>query len=90
MLGKPVDRSECGITPQTLNAYYNPTMNEIVFPAVILQAPYFDMTADDPANYGGIGAVIGHDRPWIDDQGSTFDGTGAMRNWWTPKRPNRI
>lgn len=85
-LGKPVDRSEWGMTPQTVNAYYNPTMNEIVFPAAILQAPYFDMTADDAANYGGIGAVIGHEiGHGFDDQGSTFDGTGAMRNWWTPK-----
>ncbi|MES2417160.1 MAG: M13-type metalloendopeptidase [Bacteroidota bacterium] len=85
-LGKPVDRTEWGMTPQTVNAYYNPTMNEIVFPAAILQAPFFDMTADDAVNYGGIGAVIGHEiGHGFDDQGSTFDGTGAMRNWWTDK-----
>lgn len=85
-LGKPVDRSEWGMTPQTVNAYYNPTMNEIVFPAAILQPPFFDMSADDAVNYGGIGAVIGHEiGHGFDDQGSTFDGTGAMRNWWTAK-----
>jgi putative endopeptidase len=85
-LGKPVDRTEWGMTPQTVNAYYNPSMNEIVFPAAILQPPFFDMTADDAVNYGGIGAVIGHEiGHGFDDQGSTFDGTGAMRNWWTAK-----
>lgn len=83
-LGKKVDRSEWGMTPQTVNAYYNPTLNEIVFPAAILQPPYFDMTADDAVNYGGIGAVIGHEiGHGFDDQGSTFDGNGVMRNWWT-------
>lgn len=85
-LGKPVDRAEWGMTPQTVNAYYNPTMNEIVFPAAILQPPFFDMKADDAVNYGGIGAVIGHEvGHGFDDQGSTFDGDGVMRNWWTKK-----
>ncbi|HKG04953.1 MAG TPA: M13-type metalloendopeptidase [Pedobacter sp.] len=85
-LGKPVDRSEWGMTPQTVNAYYNPTMNEIVFPAAILQPPFFNMEAEDAVNYGGIGAVIGHEvGHGFDDQGSTFDGDGVMRNWWTPK-----
>ncbi|MNY16704.1 Neutral endopeptidase [compost metagenome] len=74
------------MTPQTVNAYYNPTMNEIVFPAAILQPPFFDMSADDAVNYGGIGAVIGHEiGHGFDDQGSTFDGDGVMRNWWTKK-----
>ncbi|KEQ31520.1 peptidase M13 [Pedobacter antarcticus 4BY] len=83
-LGKPVDRSEWGMTPQTVNAYYNPPLNEIVFPAAILQPPFFDMNADDAVNYGGIGAVIGHEiGHGFDDQGSTFDGDGVMRNWWT-------
>nr|WP_121270784.1 M13 family metallopeptidase [Pedobacter schmidteae] len=85
-LGKPVDRTEWGMTPQTVNAYYNPPMNEIVFPAAILQPPFFDMNADDAVNYGGIGAVIGHEiGHGFDDQGSTFDGDGVMRNWWTKK-----
>ncbi|MGO4773463.1 M13 family metallopeptidase [Flavobacterium sp. W22_SRS_FK3] len=85
-LGKPVDRTEWGMTPQTVNAYYNPTQNEIVFPAAILQAPFFDATVEDAVNYGGIGAVIGHEiGHGFDDQGSTFDGDGMMRNWWTPK-----
>ncbi|KIO77180.1 peptidase M13 [Pedobacter lusitanus] len=83
-LGTPVDRSEWGMTPQTVNAYYNPPLNEIVFPAAILQPPFFDMNADDAVNYGGIGAVIGHEiGHGFDDQGSTFDGDGVMRNWWT-------
>ena len=85
-LGKPMDRDEWGMTPQTVNAYYNPTLNEIVFPAAILQPPFFDMNADDAVNYGGIGAVIGHEiGHGFDDQGSTFDGDGVMRNWWTEK-----
>jgi len=85
-LGKAVDRTEWGMTPQTVNAYYNPRLNEIVFPAAILQPPYFDMTVEDAVNYGGIGAVIGHEiGHGFDDQGSTFDGDGVMRNWWTPK-----
>ncbi|WP_395063284.1 M13 family metallopeptidase [Flavobacterium sp.] len=84
-LGKPVDRTEWGMTPQTVNAYYNPTLNEIVFPAAILQPPFFDLKADDAVNYGGIGAVIGHEiGHGFDDQGSTFNGDGVMKNWWTP------
>ena len=83
-LGKPVDRSEWGMTPQTINAYYNPLFNEIVFPAAILQPPFFDMKADDAVNYGGIGAVIGHEiGHGFDDQGSKYDGDGNMKNWWT-------
>ncbi|MCU1573814.1 MAG: peptidase [Micrococcaceae bacterium] len=83
-IGAPIDRQEWLMTPQTVNAYYNPTMNEIVFPAAILQPPFFDADADDAANYGGIGAVIGHEiGHGFDDQGSQFDGTGALRNWWT-------
>ena len=83
-LGKPVDRLEWGMTPQTVNAYYNPTMNEIVFPAAILQPPFFDAQADDAANYGGIGAVIGHEiGHGFDDQGSKSDGDGNLVNWWT-------
>jgi putative endopeptidase len=81
---KPVDRTEWGMTPQTVNAYYDPTKNEIVFPAAILQPPFFDMKADDAANYGAIGAVIGHEiSHGFDDQGSQFDGDGKLRNWWT-------
>ena len=83
-LGKPVDRDEWAMTPQTVNAYYNPSLNEIVFPAAILQPPFFDVDADDAANYGAIGAVIGHEiGHGFDDNGSKFDGTGAMVNWWT-------
>lgn len=83
-LGGPIDKTEWGMNPQTLNAYYNPSMNEIVFPAAILQPPFFDMSADDAVNYGAIGAVIGHEiGHGFDDQGSTYDGDGAMRNWWT-------
>ncbi len=83
-LGKPVDRREWGMTPQTVNAYYNPSLNEIVFPAAILQPPFFDLKADDAVNYGGIGAVIGHEiGHGFDDQGATFDGDGVMKNWWT-------
>ena len=82
--GQPVDRTEWGMTPQTVNAYYNPSMNEIVFPAAILQPPFFDMKADDAVNYGAIGAVIGHEiSHGFDDQGSQFDGEGRLRNWWT-------
>ena len=84
-LGKKVDRTEWGMNPQTVNAYYNPTLNEIVFPAAILQPPFFDINADDAVNYGGIGAVIGHEiGHGFDDQGSTFDGDGVLKNWWTP------
>ena len=83
-IGGPIDRDEWYMTPQTVNAYYNPTMNEIVFPAAILQPPFFHADADDAVNYGAIGAVIGHEiGHGFDDQGSHFDGTGAMRNWWT-------
>jgi putative endopeptidase len=83
-LGKPVDRKEWRMTPQTVNAYYNANMNEIVFPAAILQPPFFDMDVDDAVNYGAIGAVIGHEiGHGFDDQGSKFDGTGNMINWWT-------
>ena len=82
--GGPVWKHEWGMTPQTVNAYYNPTANEIVFPAAILQPPFFDMNAEDAVNYGGIGAVIGHEiGHGFDDAGSTFDGDGALRNWWT-------
>ncbi|MCO5054950.1 M13-type metalloendopeptidase [Thermomonas sp.] len=84
-IGKPVDRSEWGMTPQTVNAYYNPLMNEIVFPAAILQPPFFDPKADPALNYGGIGAVIGHEMMHgYDDQGSQFDAHGNFNNWWTP------
>ncbi|HEX7769968.1 MAG TPA: M13 family metallopeptidase [Dokdonella sp.] len=83
-IGKPVDRSEWFMTPQTVNAYYSPTMNEIVFPAAILQPPFFDAKADDALNYGGIGAVIGHEMSHgYDDQGSQFDAAGNYANWWT-------
>jgi putative endopeptidase len=82
--GKPVDRTEWGMTPQTVNAYYNPSSNEIVFPAAILEPPFFDVGADDAANYGAIGAVIGHEiSHGFDDQGSKFDGEGRLRDWWT-------
>jgi putative endopeptidase len=83
-LGKPVDRTEWGMTPQTVNAYYNPGMNEIVFPAAILQPPFFDLKADDAVNYGGIGAVIGHEiGHGFDDQGAKFDGDGNLKDWWS-------
>ena len=72
------------MTPQTVNAYYNPGLNEIVFPAAILQPPFFDVDADDAVNYGGIGAVIGHEiGHGFDDQGSQYDGDGTLRDWWT-------
>lgn len=81
---KPVDRDEWGMTPQTVNAYYNPTTNEICFPAAILQAPYFDMNNDDASNYGAIGVVIGHEMTHgFDDQGRNFDQNGNMTDWWT-------
>lgn len=83
-LGKPIDRNEWQMTPQTVNAYYNPELNEIVFPAAILQPPFFNAQADEAANYGGIGAVIGHEiSHGFDDQGSQFDGAGNLRDWWT-------
>ena len=85
-LGKPTDKTEWGMTPQTVNAYYNPTTNEICFPAGILQKPFFDPNADEPVNYGGIGVVIGHEMSHgFDDQGSMFDAKGNMVNWWTPE-----
>jgi predicted metalloendopeptidase len=85
-LKKPVDRDEWWMTPQTVNAYYDPGMNEIVFPAAILQPPFFNADADDAVNYGGIGAVIGHEIGHaFDDQGSKYDGDGRLRNWWTPQ-----
>ncbi|WP_241739060.1 M13 family metallopeptidase [Pontibacter beigongshangensis] len=83
-LGKPVDRTKWGMTPPTVNAYYSPVMNEIVFPAGILQFPFFDPKADDAVNYGGIGAVIGHEiSHGFDDSGSQYDKDGTLRNWWT-------
>ena len=83
-IGKPVDRDEWHMAPQTVNAYYNPVMNEIVFPAAILQPPFFGLNHDDAVNYGGIGAVIGHEiGHGFDDQGSKYDGDGALNNWWT-------
>src|SRR5699024_2920565 len=85
-LGGPVDRDEWFLTPQTVNAYYNPGLNEIVFPAAILQPPFFDAEGDDADNYGGIGAVIGHEiGHGFDDAGSTFDGRGNLRDWWSPE-----
>ncbi len=83
-IGKPVDLNEWGMTPQTLNAYYHPIRNEIVFPAAILQPPFFSAQVDDPLNYGAIGAVIGHEiTHGFDDSGSQFDAEGKLRNWWT-------
>ncbi|VAW34730.1 Peptidase, M13 family [hydrothermal vent metagenome] len=83
-LGQPIDRTEWSMNPQTVNAYYNPTKNEIVFPAGILQPPFFNLAADDAVNYGGIGAVIGHEMGHgFDDQGSLFDGDGNLNSWWT-------
>jgi putative endopeptidase len=85
-IGEPVDRKEWLMSPQTVNAYYHPRMNEIVFPAAILQPPFFDPEADDAANYGGIGAVIGHEiGHGFDDQGSKYDGEGTMTDWWEPE-----
>lgn len=83
-IGQPTDRDEWGMTPQTVNAYYNPTTNEICFPAAILQPPFFNADADDPVNYGGIGVVIGHEMSHgFDDQGRLFDANGNMVSWWT-------
>ncbi|MGI8437824.1 MAG: M13 family metallopeptidase [Chthoniobacterales bacterium] len=85
-IGKPVDRGEWGMTPPTVNAYYNPNMNEIVFPAGILQPPFFNANGDDAINYGGIGAVIAHEiTHGFDDQGRQYDATGNLRDWWTPE-----
>jgi predicted metalloendopeptidase len=84
-IGKPLDRAQWGMTPPTVNAYYNPALNEIVFPAGILQPPFFNPRADDAINYGAIGAVIGHEMTHgFDDQGSQYDAQGNLRNWWTP------
>jgi len=83
-IDQPVDKGEWGMTPPTVNAYYNPSLNEVVFPAAILQAPFFDPNADDAVNYGGIGAVIGHEiSHGFDDQGAKYDGDGVLRDWWT-------
>jgi putative endopeptidase len=85
-IGKPVDRTEWGMSPPTVNAYYSPQMNEIVFPAGIMQPPFFDPKADDASNYGGIGAVIGHEMTHgFDDEGRKFDAQGNLRDWWTPE-----
>ena len=85
-IGQPIDRDEWGMSPQTVNAYANPLLNEIVFPAAILQPPFFDPNADDAVNYGGIGAVIGHEiSHHFDDQGRKFDAKGNLADWWTEK-----
>jgi putative endopeptidase len=90
-LGKPIDKTEWGMTPQTINAYYNPTINEIVFPAAILQFPFFDPSVDDAVNYGGIGAVIGHEMTHgFDDQGAQFDKDGNLKNWWSEEDAKRF
>jgi putative endopeptidase len=90
-LDRPTDRDEWGMTPQTVNAYYNAFFNEIVFPAAILQPPYFDPAADSAVNYGGIGGVIGHEMSHgFDDQGSKSDENGVLRSWWTPDDRNRF
>ncbi len=90
-MGKPVDKEEWGMTPQTVNAYYNPTTNEICFPAAILQPPFFDVNADDATNYGAIGVVIGHEMTHgFDDQGRMFDQAGNMTDWWTPGDAERF
>ncbi len=90
-LGSPIDKTEWFMSPQTVNAYYNPLANEIVFPAAILQPPFFDMRADDAVNYGGIGSVIGHEiSHGFDDQGRKFDGTGALHDWWTEADDERF
>ena len=90
-LNGPVDKEEWGMTPQTVNAYYQPAWNEIVFPAAILQPPFFDMNAEDAVNYGGIGAVIGHEiGHGFDDQGRKYDGTGRLRDWWTEEDTSKF
>ncbi|GAB3744565.1 M13 family metallopeptidase [Hymenobacter agri] len=89
--GKPIDRGEWGMTPPTVNAYYNPPMNEIVFPAGILQPPFYDPKADDAVNYGGIGAVIGHEMTHgFDDQGRQYDAKGNLRDWWTKEDADKF
>ena len=90
-IGKPVDRNDWGMSPPTVNAYYNPTMNEIVFAAGILQPPFYDAKADDAVNYGGIGAVIGHEMTHgFDDEGRQFDAKGNLTDWWTPESAKRF
>ncbi|MFN0204591.1 MAG: M13 family metallopeptidase [Bacteroidia bacterium] len=90
-IGKPVDRMEWGMSPQTINAYYNPSLNEIVFPAAILQPPFFDLNADDAMIYGGIGAVIGHEMTHgFDDEGRKFDAEGNLKNWWTAEDSSKF
>jgi predicted metalloendopeptidase len=90
-IGKPVDRADWGMTPPTVNAYYNPSRNEIVFPAGILQPPFFDPKEDDAVNYGGIGAVIGHEMTHgFDDQGRQYDPKGNLTDWWTPDSANKF
>lgn len=90
-LGKPVDRTEWGMSPQTVNAYYNPSMNEIVFPAAIMQSPFFDPNRDDAMNYGAIGSVIGHELTHgFDDQGSQYDAGGNLHKWWTTQDSTRF
>jgi len=90
-IDQPVDKTEWGMTPPTVNAYYNPTANEIVFPAGILQYPQFDPSADDAVNYGAIGAVIGHEiSHGFDDQGSKYDATGRLRSWWSDEDRKRF
>ena len=90
-IGKPVDKSEWGMTPQTVNAYYNPTNNEIVFPAGILQPPFFNKDADDAVNYGAIGVVIGHEMTHgFDDQGRKYNKEGNMQDWWTEEDAERF
>lgn len=90
-INRPVDKTEWGMTPPTVNAYYNPTRNEIVFPAGILQPPFFDATADDAVNYGGMGAVIGHEMTHgFDDQGRQYDAQGNLKNWWTDEDLKRF
>ena len=90
-LGVPIDRNEWFMTPQTVNAYYNPVMNEIVFPAAILQPPFFDANADDAVNYGGIVAVIGHEvSHGFDDKGSQYDADGNLRDWFSKRGPRQV
>ncbi|WP_446740528.1 M13-type metalloendopeptidase [Ornithinimicrobium sp. CNJ-824] len=90
-VGRPIDRDEWLMTPQTVNAYYHPMLNEIVFPAAILQPPFFDVDADDAANYGGIGAVIAHEiGHGFDDQGSRYAGDGSLTDWWTQEDRERF
>ncbi len=90
-MGKPVDKTEWGMTPPTINAYYNPSNNEIVFPAGILQFPFFDFGADDAVNYGGIAAVIGHELTHgFDDEGRQYAADGNLKEWWTNTDANQV